>query len=60
MILAQMSEPGPDRSIDKAKGVRALGAALVISAPEALRVVQPREMLLPGGEGEAPAYSALR
>jgi hypothetical protein len=42
------------------KGFRALGAALVISAPEALRVVQPREMLPPGGEGESSRLSALR
>jgi hypothetical protein len=44
----------------RSKGVRALGAALVISAPEALRVVQPREMLPPGGEGESSRLSALR
>jgi transposase len=44
----------------RSKGVQALGAALVISAPEALRVVRPREMLLPGGEGESSHLSALR
>jgi putative transposase len=44
----------------RSKGFRALGAALVISAPEALRVVRPREMLPPGGEGESSRLSALR
>jgi ribosomal protein L37AE/L43A len=44
----------------RSKGVRALGVALVISAPEALRVVEPREMLPSGGEGESSRLSALR
>jgi transposase len=44
----------------RSKSVRALGAALVISAPEALGVVQPREMLPPGGEGESSRLSDLR
>jgi hypothetical protein len=42
----------------RSKGVRALGPALGISAPEALRVVQPREMLPPGSESSR--LSALR
>jgi putative transposase len=42
----------------RSKGVQALGAALVISAPQALRAVWPREMLPPKARAKAPASTA--
>ncbi|MBO0753082.1 MAG: transposase [Bradyrhizobiaceae bacterium] len=43
----------------RSKGVQALGAALVTLAPEALRVVRPREMLPPEGKGESFCQSGV-